>query len=476
MKFTILSHAGLCVDHNGIRIVSDPWLIGSCYWRSWWNLPEPPAQLISDLKPNYIYLTHLHWDHFHGTSLKKLFSPLTHIIVPKVNSTRMVDDLRWLGFHNITEVPHGTSMSLGEDFTLASYQFYFAGADSALLLSGGGKTILNCNDCKLFGWPLRQIINRYPEIDFVLRSHSSATPIPYCIEGYREMFPDMRSQQKYIEEFSRFALHVGARYAVPFASNHCFLHKETFHFNDTAVLPDQVRNYYERLAAQTHIKSECVVMAPGSSWSDREGFSIVPFDYSRRDAYIESLLIKHQEQLKAQYEKEVQAIADFDSFRTYFLGLIHSVPWIIRKLSGLRIVFRTRDARGEHRWLIDMGMGTVSEANGVTEAVEIETPPLVLNDCAAIRMFSAWTPSKRLRIHLPSAGYLRRAVTFLMLLDLYELEIIPLRKNLSWRALSVRLRRWRELVEMGHVILNHIILRRPINVASLYSLPSTSAE
>ena len=77
MEFTILSHAGLCVDHNGVRIVSDPWLIGSCYWRSWWNFPEPPAELIADLKPDYIYLTNLHSDHFHGASLKKLFAPST---------------------------------------------------------------------------------------------------------------------------------------------------------------------------------------------------------------------------------------------------------------------------------------------------------------------------------------------------------------------------------------------------------------
>src|SRR3982074_25037 len=107
LKFTILSHAGLCVDHNGVRIVADPWLIGSCYWRSWWHFPEPPADLIRDLKPDYIYLTHLHWDHFHGATLKKLFAATTPILVPKANTTRMLDDLRWLGFQNITAAPQG---------------------------------------------------------------------------------------------------------------------------------------------------------------------------------------------------------------------------------------------------------------------------------------------------------------------------------------------------------------------------------
>jgi UDP-MurNAc hydroxylase len=478
MKFTILSHAGLCVEHNGVRIVSDPWLAGSCYWRSWWNLPEPPLELISDLRPNYLYLTHLHWDHFHGASLKRFFALTTRILVPKITSTRMLRDLRWLGFDNITEIPHGSSLTLGDDFTLHSYQFNFVTADSAMILTGGATTLFNCNDCKLFGWPLQQIAGAHPRIDFVLRSHSSATPIPYCIEGYREMFPKVRSQHDYIDEFSRFALHVGARYAIPFASNHCFLHKETLHFNDTAVLPDQVRSHYQRLAARSGIESECVVMAPGSSWSDREGFSLAAFDYAARGAYIESLRTIHEEQLTAQYDKEESAVADFAAFRGYFLGLIRAIPWIVRRLSGLSIVFRTRDSRGEHRWLVDIANGKVEETPAAgRDTVEIETAPLILNDCASIMMFSAWTPSKRLRIRLPGSAHLSTVTLFLSLLDLYELEVLPLRKNLSWRAISVRARRWRELLEAGRFLLNHLIMRRPINANALYPLPpETSSE
>lgn len=470
MKFTILSHAGLSVEHNGVRIVSDPWLIGSCYWRSWWNFPEPPAGLISDLKPDFIYLTHLHWDHFHGASLKKLFAPTTPILVPKVQTTRMLDDLKWLGFHDITEIPHGTSFKLGDDFTLASFQFNFLSTDSATLLTGGGRTLLNSNDCKHFGWPLRQITAMAPTIDFVLRSHSSATAIPYCIEGYKEMFPDMRSQRNYIEEFSRFALHIGARYAIPFASNHCFLHRETLQFNDTAVLPDDILPNYQSLAARANIRSECVVMAPGSSWSEDEGFRIIPFDYSKRGAAIRSMAAAHQGALVAQYEKEDHAVADFEAFRAYFLGLIGSIPGFVRKWLGIRIVFRSNDARGEHHWLVDFASGKVEETTGGGNEMVIEVPAIVLNDCAKIRMFSVWTASKRLRVRLSSRDQLKTLAMLFKLLDMYELDMLPLRRNFSWRAITVKLRRWRELLEMGSMIIKHVVLRRPINIAGLYSL------
>jgi UDP-MurNAc hydroxylase len=476
LQITILSHAGLCVEHKGVRIVADPWLVGSCYWRSWWNFPEPPPELIADLQPDYIYLTHLHWDHFHGASLKKLFAPTTRIIVPKIHTTRLLDDLRWLGFQNVTEIPHGGAIRLGEDFTLSSYQFNLLSSDSAMLLTGGGWTIFNANDCKLFGLPLRQVTKAFPRIDFVLRSHSSATPIPYCIEGYRDMFPTMRSQQQYIEEFSRFALHVGARYAIPFASNHCFLHKETAHFNDTAVSPIDVQSYYRQLAAKVHLHSECVVMVPGSRWSDVDGFHLVPFDYARREEHIRSMLESHRETLVAQYDKEAAVLADFSAFRTYFLGMMRSIPWIIRQWLKIRVVFRTSDVRGEHNWLVDMPSGTVEEMSAVRGDTVIEVPAVVLNDCTTIPMFSVWTPSKRLRINLPSRTRLRSVVIFLQLLDMYELNMLPLRKNLSLRAITVRLRRWREIMGMARMVLKHGVFHRPIDIAGLYTLPTIKTQ
>ena len=41
-------------EHKGVSVVCDPWLIGSCYWRSWWNFPEPDPRLIENLHPQFI--------------------------------------------------------------------------------------------------------------------------------------------------------------------------------------------------------------------------------------------------------------------------------------------------------------------------------------------------------------------------------------------------------------------------------------
>jgi UDP-MurNAc hydroxylase len=469
MKFVILSHAGLAVEHRGVRLVCDPWLIGSCYWRSWWNFPEPDPDLVQNLAPQFIYLTHLHWDHFHGPSLRKLFDPKTRIVVPKVPTQRMVDDLRWLGFHEITEVPHGGRLVHGEGFELRSYQFGL-GVDSGAVISGGGYTLFNCNDCKFFGLPLRQILRNHPQIDFIFRSHSSASPIPLCIEDHENLLPQSDGSYDSAEQFARCAIYTRARYAIPFASNHCFLHPETRRFNSTATTPDLAKRRYMAIAAEEGINTECVVMPPGSSWSDTAGFAMVPFDFSNREAYVEAMLRRNAAALAAQSEMESAAVGSFAEFDRYLQSFLRAVPWLIRRWKMSPIVFRIRDSQGVHHWLADplRGACLLPESPTPSESIVIDVHATVLNDCAAHKMFSVWTASKRLKIHLPCAASLSDVNLWFTLLDLYETASLPLVRNFTFRALAVRVRRWREPVEVANILLRRILFRRRFSASRVY--------
>ena len=470
MRFTVLSHAGLAVDHQSVRLVCDPWLIGSCYWRSWWNFPEPAVDLVSNLAPQFIYLTHLHWDHFHGPSLKKLFDPKTTIVVPKVPTSRMLDDLRWLGFHNLVEIPHGGRLKLGEDFLLRSYQFG-VGVDSAVVISGGGRVLFNCNDAKFFGLPLRQILRDSPKIDFIFRSHSSASPVPLCIEDHERLLVHRDESYDSADQFARCALHTGARYAIPFASNHCFLHPETRRFNTTATTPELARRRYAVLAAEAGVDTECVVMTPGSSWSDADGFDIVHFDFSQRDAYVEAMIEKNSATLKAQDEIESRTNADFAALEAYFHDFGKSLPIFLRRRLPT-VVFCVADSTGRHLWLVSP-KGKVTEVPSMPPGViVIEVHAVVLNDCAKLRMFSVWTASKRLKIRLPDASSLAGVNLLFTLLDMYETDLLPLAKNFTARSIAVRLRRWREPVELARILLRSIFLRQRFSVDRVYPMKS----
>ena len=79
-NYFIKVHGHSCLEFrsNETCIIFDPWLSSSAYWRSWWNFPgQPPLSLLLRIflaVMRYLFLTHLHWDHFHGPTLKKYIS------------------------------------------------------------------------------------------------------------------------------------------------------------------------------------------------------------------------------------------------------------------------------------------------------------------------------------------------------------------------------------------------------------------
>jgi len=302
MRFQVLSHAGLLVENNGVQVVVDPWLIGSTYWRSWWNYPPPSKEMIAQLKPSFIYLTHIHWDHFQGVSLKG-FPYSTPIFAPKGHFGRIKRDLNGLGFQNVTELNHGESVTVGPDLKLTSYTFGL-NCDSAVVFEGSGATLLNLNDCKIMGRPLKHLLRRHKRPDFVFCSHSSANSRS-CFEIIDDPHVEVDDLKAYIDRFYQFVTACNARYAVPFASNQCYLHKETFRFNADSRTPVMVKEYWERKGIQT---PEIQALVSGDSWCTENGFQ-----YAEKDWFTDrpSLLLEYQKQneekLSEFYRKEERA-------------------------------------------------------------------------------------------------------------------------------------------------------------------------
>ena len=244
MKFAIHGHACLEVHSACKSIICDPWLVGSAYWRSWWNYPPLKPDVLNQINPDYIYITHIHWDHFHGPTLRKIGIDKT-VIIPKTPELRLIQDIRKIGFKNIIEVEHGRKIELGNNFYLTSYQFGPILSDSVVVIEADDTVILNCNDAKIMGLPLNQILRRHPKIDFVLRSHSSANS-RVCYEITDEDNRHIDDINKYSQEFAAFTKAVGARYAIPFASNQCCLHPETIEFNQYNNYAHKVYEHFQK--------------------------------------------------------------------------------------------------------------------------------------------------------------------------------------------------------------------------------------
>jgi len=451
MKFKILSHAGLLVEARGTKLVVDPWVLGSCYWRSWWNYPKAAKFSAEDV--SYLYLTHIHWDHFHGPSLRK-FPKSTTVLVPNAFSTRLLDDLADFGFKTVVELPHGKAVRLAPGLSVTSYQFDI---DSALVIDDGKTTIVDMNDCKITGWPLRQMLRRHPRVDFMLRSHSSAQPYPFCFDAEDKEDLRLRDNEDYVADFVASASLVKPRYAVPFASNHCFLHEETWRYNDTVVNPLRVKEYFD---SHKPADTECVVMVAGDSWDDQSGFQLQEQDFfTNREQHLREYAEEMAPVLREQYRKEQEVNMLFRDFDNYFTRLMKSLPWFSHFLFKPIVVFELH-GRPDVHWVLDFDRKQVYESKGGVPNYSIcfRVPPLVLRDCVQKGMLTVFLPSKRMTVKLKK-GCVKDYLILSKIFDLFDYRFLPLSGMLTLRSLQNWRRRWREIAHFATLALRAMFKR-----------------
>jgi UDP-MurNAc hydroxylase len=449
MKFRILGHACLEVTSGGGQLICDPWLVGSAYWRSWWNYPPVPDNLVEQLDPDLIYLTHMHWDHFHAPTLRHL-GLHRHILIAKTPDRRTYRDLKAMGCTRITELVHGKPFTINDRLRITSYQFgHFP--DSTLVIEADGKTILNANDCKTMGYPLRQILRNHPKIDFVLRSHSSANA-RLCFEIIDRRGAHIDDQSKYSVEFAEFARAVAAKYAIPFASNNCYLHPETERFNQYLNLGIHVKRYFE---ANRITNPECVVCAPGDGWDDERGFVLTDKDwYTDIDGHLARYKAAKARTLEKTAKREAGVVLHERHVARYAKELFSGTPFIARLLfRGKPITLVAHSPAGDRAYELDIygrRWRMLDDWTDEANPIQIHASAHVFLDCIKQVNWNSLGISKRVRFRVRHAD--RHIITyFTELNDLFDCEVLPLSKSLRPRFISVWLRRWREIALYGRI-------------------------
>jgi UDP-MurNAc hydroxylase len=445
MKFSILSHACLYVEHGGSALMVDPWLLGSAYWRSWWNFPPVDTELVKQLRPTHIFITHIHWDHFHGPSLRH-FGKDTPILIPRDRYNRMGRDLASMGFRNVTQIPHAKDFELPGGLVIRPYTF-LPFTDTALMIRSCDTTILDANDCKIVGLPLQQILSDFPHIDFALRSHSSAN-VRVCHHYIGEPGEPMDDREHYLRSFCNFMRAVRPRYAVPFASNHCHLHRDTIHLNAYIQTPLDVAAHFERFREQHELPTQLELMLPGSSWSEDTGFHLVGTSiFAQRNSSLKRYLDEKSATLESYYLVEQKVRVTTEDMQRFFGQFFQAVPWLARlPFKGKPILMVCEGGAAPASWWIDVWTKRVWEGAAEDEPrarMRIHIPAIVLRQSLRVNMFGQAGISKRVR-YLATRIDMKRLRLFEFLLEMYEVELLPVRANFSPRSLQAWMRRWRE--------------------------------
>ena len=272
MRATSLGHAGILIRCRQASIVCDPWF-EPAFLGSWFPFPrndqlddETMAEVCS---PDYLYVSHLHGDHFDEKFLKERMNKSVQVLLPDFPSDELRQRLTRLGFTNFITTKDGEELELRDGLHVAIHVESSItdgpGGDSALVVSDGSSRLVNQNDCRTHD---PKALAAHGPVDQHWLQYSGAIWYPMVYDE-----PDAvrlaHARAKVESQFARaeqYVSAVNATVVVPSAGPPCFLDDELFGFNmvtgeEISIFPDQTK-FIERL---TKVGRRSALNVPGTT-------------------------------------------------------------------------------------------------------------------------------------------------------------------------------------------------------------------
>jgi UDP-MurNAc hydroxylase len=268
VKVTFVGHAGLYIETTGGSILCDPWF-NAAYFASWFPFPSNEDLDVDAIaSPDYLYISHLHQDHFDPEFLAARVSRAATVLLPEFPLGELRRELTDLGFSRFEVLPSGVTVDLDGLRVMAATA---AGpsdgpfGDSALAVDDGTARLFNQNDARPRDLEAIRAFGPY-DAHFLQFSGAIWYPVVY------DMAPEAKAEagrQKRLRGMDRallFAEEVGAGSLFPCAGPPCFLDDGLFGHNDldgddANPFPDQMV-FLDYLKQRGHVNSHLVV--PGT--------------------------------------------------------------------------------------------------------------------------------------------------------------------------------------------------------------------
>ncbi|MDP3919641.1 MAG: MBL fold metallo-hydrolase [Candidatus Omnitrophota bacterium] len=286
--FETIGNATLIVHDMCPVLVTDPWIHGDAYFRSWtlaYEIPEEQLQAIHQAQ--YVWISHGHPDHLSSASLKLLKDK--KILLAEHVGKRIFDGLKSQGY-DVHILKDRKWTKLSERIKVVCISDFIQ--DSILLVDVDGTLIINLNDASDRGWGafVRKTVNRF-KTSFLLAISGYGDADMYNLfdENGHRLIDAGEHKKPFGHMVARRTELYGAKYFVPFSSMHAYQredsiwarelmtpvshHKIGFESEKSEILPAFIRYDCRKDQVEEILPSERWVktLSPdeiGDSWSD----------------------------------------------------------------------------------------------------------------------------------------------------------------------------------------------------------------
>ncbi|MFT4800397.1 MAG: UDP-MurNAc hydroxylase [Flavobacteriaceae bacterium] len=329
MRIRYIKSACVVVETKGVKILTDPWLVDGEYYGSWCHYPELKFDKNYFDSVDYIYISHIHPDHFSKKTFELLNKNIP-VLIHQYASPFLKMNIERLGF-KVTELPHNEKTDLKNGVTIeilaadncnpelcakfmgcgiVETKFKSTQIDSLAVLSDGKYNVLNLNDCPydLAQEAVEVVLRKYQNIDFLLVGYGGAGPYPQCFhfsDDERSKAEESKKLQ-FLSQGEKYIKLVNPNFYMPFAGTYTLagslselqnkrgvpeLHEAVAHFLNSSEISQEhskpvLLNTYEYFDLE--------------SQSQSKKYSQV--DKNEKEAYITNVLSKRK--LEYEYDDE----------------------------------------------------------------------------------------------------------------------------------------------------------------------------
>jgi UDP-MurNAc hydroxylase len=253
---------------------------------------------------DYLFVSHLHRDHFDPEQLKKYVSKSATVLLPAYPTSELEDALRECGFTSFVTPDSGEVVEVdGLQVMIQALTSPTDGpiGDSSLWVSDGEQVVLNQNDARPAELDLFKALG---PVDGYLVQFSGAIwfPMVYELPARAKQALGSTKRARQFDRTLRYIEELGARFVFPTAGPPCFLDEELWGFNDifgdeSNIFPDQTV-YLSWLGENGHDEGRLLLPGTVASLDEPDCPVVHPYD---------PVTIYASDETKTAYLRDMQA-------------------------------------------------------------------------------------------------------------------------------------------------------------------------